>query len=83
MEILKPYTILENLNWKGIFKDGQLFIYSFEENLKGYIVKGLCNEKKIKLITRFLLKEDIDKCKIIDKSELLQPYIEKNLKCVV
>lgn len=81
MEILDEFTILENTNWKGTFKDGQIFIRCFIEDLKGYKVSGLTTDRKTRLMTLFLLKEDIDKCKIINESNLLQPYIEK-LKCV-
>ena len=73
MEILKPFTILENTNWKGTFKDGQIFIRCFIEDLKGYKVSGLTTDRKTRLMTLFLLKEDIDKCKIINESNLLQP----------
>ena len=81
MEIFKPFTILENSNWKGTFKEGQIFIRYFIEDLKGYKVSGLTTDRKTRLMTLFLLKEDIDKCKVINESSLLQPYIEK-LKCV-
>lgn len=81
MEILNSFTILENLNWKGTFKEGQFFIRCFLGDLKGYKVSGLTTDRKTRLQTLFLLKEDIDKCKVINESNLLQPYIEK-LKCV-
>lgn len=81
MEILDEFTILENTNWKGTFKDGQIFIRCFIEDLKRYKVSGLTTDRKTRLITLFLLKEDIDKCKVINESNSLQPYIEK-LKCV-
>ncbi len=75
--IFEKYTILENLNWKGTFKDGQIFIKCFIEDLKGYKVCGLSTDRKPRLITLFLLKEDIDKCKILTKSDLLQNYINE------
>ena len=46
MEIFKPFTILENSNWKGTFKEGQIFIRYFIEDLKGYTVSGLTTDLK-------------------------------------
>lgn len=76
----KPYenfTFLENPNWKGTFLQGHIFISGYSESLNGYIVHGLSTDRKSKLITRFILTEDILKCKVIDESEILQPYIDE------
>ena len=71
--IFEKYTILENLNWKGTFKDGHLFVREFIPELKGYKVSGIGDKNKI--ITLFLLKEDIDKCQVITSSKNLDNYI--------
>ena len=76
--IYHRFTILENPNWKNTFKSGHIFIWSFFEELKGYKIFGL-NEKKNRLISFFVLKEDIDKCIVIDSSNVLDKFIE-NMK---
>lgn len=75
--MFEPLTILENLNWKGTFLQGQIFVKEYSESLNGYFVCGLSVDKKRKLITRFILSEDIIKCKVIDESEILQSYINE------
>lgn len=76
----KPYekfTILENPNWKGTFLQGQFYVNEYIESLKGYSLKGLSTDRKPKLITRFILTEDVLKCIVIEKSDLLQQYINE------
>ena len=75
-EILEPYDLVENINWKGTFKDGQFFISQYMPNLQGYSVKGLNNDRKPRLISRFILEEDIKRCNKIENSRLLEPYME-------
>lgn len=76
-KIFDKLTILENSNWKGLFKDGQFFIGCFRPNLNGYTIFGLNTERKPRLICRFMLKEDIDKCTEIKESTILEPFIEE------
>lgn len=75
--MFKPLTILENLNWKSIFKNGHIFIYKYKEELKSYIVCGENISKKPRLISRFLLKEDVEKCSVIEHSDILEKYISE------
>ena len=75
--MFKKYTIMENPNWKGLFKNGQFYIARPAPELKGYIINGYNTERKSRIISRFMLSEDVDKCNIIEKSELLDEIVNK------
>ena len=76
-EILGPCDLVENINWKGTFKDGQFFISQYIPNLQGYRVKDKKKKRKNRLISRFILEEDIKRCNKIEYSKLLEQKKKK------
>lgn len=77
--MFEEYTLMENPNWKGVFKNGQFYIAKQSPELKGYIIAGFNTERKSRIISRFMLSEDVNKCNIIESSELLDEIVN-NLK---
>ena len=75
--MFEKYTLMENSNWKSLFKNGQFYIEKQAPELKGYIIAGWNTERKSRIISRFMLSEDINKCNIIESSESLDEIVTK------
>ena len=75
--MFEKYTLFENQKWKGLFKEGHFYISECRPDLQGYTITGYNTERKSRIISRFMLSEDVNKCNIIESSEILDEIVNE------